>query len=133
MSILGGLAERTGAIHVGDRLLAINGHSLKCQPLSYAVQLLQEAGETVTLKIARPKVLPLDSGEAKHKRIGTMFFMVEIPNAVSLYNVHSTIHSTNNSFEQCSKSKKRMSLILSLYCTVLLANCINSLSLVGLS
>ncbi|XP_039770064.1 glutamate receptor-interacting protein 1 isoform X7 [Ornithorhynchus anatinus] len=64
----GGLAERTGAIHVGDRILAINSSSLKGKPLSEAIHLLQMAGETVTLKIKKqtdahsassPKKLPL--------------------------------------------------------------------------
>ncbi|XP_077956903.1 glutamate receptor-interacting protein 1 isoform X14 [Gasterosteus aculeatus] len=49
----GGLAERTGAIHVGDRILAINSSSLKGKPLSEAISLLQQAGETVTLKIKK--------------------------------------------------------------------------------
>ncbi|XP_028853709.1 glutamate receptor-interacting protein 2 isoform X4 [Denticeps clupeoides] len=49
-----GLAERTGAIHVGDRILAINNVSLKGKPLSEAIHLLQIAGETVTLKIKKP-------------------------------------------------------------------------------
>uniref|UniRef100_F6PRF5 Glutamate receptor interacting protein 1 n=1 Tax=Ornithorhynchus anatinus TaxID=9258 RepID=F6PRF5_ORNAN len=49
----GGLAERTGAIHVGDRILAINSSSLKGKPLSEAIHLLQMAGETVTLKIKK--------------------------------------------------------------------------------
>ncbi|XP_075065576.1 glutamate receptor-interacting protein 1 isoform X10 [Mixophyes fleayi] len=49
----GGLAERTGAIHVGDRILAINSNSLKGKPLSEAIHLLQMAGETVTLKIKK--------------------------------------------------------------------------------
>uniref|UniRef100_A0AAX7UDK0 PDZ domain-containing protein n=1 Tax=Astatotilapia calliptera TaxID=8154 RepID=A0AAX7UDK0_ASTCA len=48
-----GLAERTGAIHVGDRILAINSVSLKGKPLSEAIHLLQMAGETVTLKIKK--------------------------------------------------------------------------------
>ncbi|XP_048405274.1 glutamate receptor-interacting protein 1 isoform X3 [Stegostoma tigrinum] len=49
----GGLAERTGAIHIGDRILAINSSSLKGKPLSEAIHLLQVAGETVTLKIKK--------------------------------------------------------------------------------
>uniref|UniRef100_A0AAZ3Q4R9 PDZ domain-containing protein n=1 Tax=Oncorhynchus tshawytscha TaxID=74940 RepID=A0AAZ3Q4R9_ONCTS len=63
----GGLAERTGAIHIGDRILAINCNSLKGKPLSEAIHLLQMAGESVTLKIkkqgdlASPK-LPSVSG-----------------------------------------------------------------------
>ncbi|XP_075687938.1 glutamate receptor-interacting protein 2 isoform X1 [Rhinoderma darwinii] len=48
-----GLAERTGAIHIGDRILAINNMSLKGKPLSEAIHLLQMAGETVTLKIKK--------------------------------------------------------------------------------
>ncbi|XP_068454709.1 glutamate receptor-interacting protein 2-like isoform X2 [Clinocottus analis] len=48
-----GLAERTGAIHTGDRVLAINGASLKGKPLSEAIHLLQMAGESVTLKIKK--------------------------------------------------------------------------------
>nr|XP_040049725.1 glutamate receptor-interacting protein 2-like isoform X1 [Gasterosteus aculeatus aculeatus] len=48
-----GLAERTGAIHIGDRVLAINGVSLKGKPLSEAIHLLQVAGESVTLKIKK--------------------------------------------------------------------------------
>uniref|UniRef100_A0A8C5C5S1 Glutamate receptor interacting protein 2 n=1 Tax=Gadus morhua TaxID=8049 RepID=A0A8C5C5S1_GADMO len=56
-----GLAERTGAIHVGDRILAINSVSLKGKPLSEAIHLLQMAGETVTLKIK--KQLDISSGK----------------------------------------------------------------------
>ncbi|CAL4088322.1 unnamed protein product, partial [Meganyctiphanes norvegica] len=40
----GGLADRTGAIHVGDRLLAINGSSLRGKPLSEAIAMLQNSG-----------------------------------------------------------------------------------------
>ncbi|XP_032203012.1 glutamate receptor-interacting protein 1 isoform X6 [Mustela erminea] len=66
----GGLAERTGAIHIGDRILAINSSSLKGKPLSEAIHLLQMAGETVTLKIKKqtdaqsassPKKFPMAS------------------------------------------------------------------------
>ncbi|XP_064931676.1 glutamate receptor-interacting protein 2 isoform X2 [Columba livia] len=53
-----GLAERTGAIHVGDRILAINNVSLKGKPLSEAIHLLQMAGETVTLKIKKQTEKP---------------------------------------------------------------------------
>ncbi|MPC86338.1 Glutamate receptor-interacting protein 1 [Portunus trituberculatus] len=60
----GGLADRTGAIHVGDRLLAINGVSLRGKPLSEAILMLQNSGDTVTLKISRPR----DSGQSmSHK------------------------------------------------------------------
>ena len=38
---------------MGDRVLAINGVSLKGKPLSEAIHLLQMAGESVTLKIKK--------------------------------------------------------------------------------
>lgn len=57
--------SRTGAIHVGDRILAINSVSLKGKPLSEAIHLLQMAGETVTLKIKKQ----LDSKYANCSRI----------------------------------------------------------------
>ncbi|KAA8590927.1 hypothetical protein FQN60_001870 [Etheostoma spectabile] len=63
-----GLAERTGAIHIGDRVLAINGVSLKGKPLSEAIHLLQMAGESVTLKIKkkadRNPVCPVSCGRS---------------------------------------------------------------------
>ncbi|XP_067092608.1 glutamate receptor-interacting protein 2 [Osmerus mordax] len=61
-----GLAERTGAIHVGDRILAINSVSLKGKPLSEAIHLLQMAGETVTLKIKKQ----LDASDEKKREEG---------------------------------------------------------------
>ncbi|KAJ8371896.1 hypothetical protein AAFF_G00298880 [Aldrovandia affinis] len=54
-----GVAERTGAIHIGDCILAINSVSLKGKPLSEAIHLLQAAGETVTLKIKKQTDKPL--------------------------------------------------------------------------
>ncbi|XP_050413050.1 glutamate receptor-interacting protein 1 isoform X2 [Patella vulgata] len=51
--IEGGLAERTGAIRVKDHLLAINGKSTKYKRLSEAIEMLQNAGDVVTLKISR--------------------------------------------------------------------------------
>ncbi|XP_071960184.1 glutamate receptor-interacting protein 2-like [Antedon mediterranea] len=49
----GGLAGRTGAIHVGDRILAINGISLRGQTLNNAIHLLKTAGDRVHLKISK--------------------------------------------------------------------------------
>lgn len=45
---------RTGAIHIGDRLLAINGDTTRGKTLTEATNMLQCAVELVTLKIARP-------------------------------------------------------------------------------
>jgi len=53
---------RTGALHVGDRLLAINGVSLRGRTLTDAVHLLQNAGDTVTVKITRPAVSRTHNG-----------------------------------------------------------------------
>lgn len=50
----GGLASRTGAIQVGDRLLAINGNTTSGRSLDEATAMLQICGDLVTLKIARP-------------------------------------------------------------------------------
>ncbi|CAN8001135.1 unnamed protein product, partial [Ixodes hexagonus] len=52
----GGLAERTGALHVGDRILAINGQSLRGKPLSEAILSLQNSGDVVTLKISKSPI-----------------------------------------------------------------------------
>lgn len=50
---IGGLAERTGALHVGDRLLAINGRSLQGKLLSQAIEILKDSGDVVTLRIGK--------------------------------------------------------------------------------
>lgn len=52
-NILLSLFFRTGAIHIGDRILAINGHSLEGKRVSEAIELLQDVGETVNFKILR--------------------------------------------------------------------------------
>ncbi|XP_034239612.1 glutamate receptor-interacting protein 2 [Thrips palmi] len=51
----GGLAEQTGALHIGDRLLAINGESLRGRRLSEAIAMFQNSADVVTLKIARAR------------------------------------------------------------------------------
>ncbi|XP_076804617.1 glutamate receptor-interacting protein 2-like isoform X2 [Clavelina lepadiformis] len=56
----GGLADRTGAIHEGDKIQSINGISLRAKKLSEAIGLLQNAGELVTLKIKRNLPSPAD-------------------------------------------------------------------------
>lgn len=57
----GGLAERTGALHIGDHLVAINGQSLvgEGQKVARAIQLLQQPnGNRVQLKICRATGTP---------------------------------------------------------------------------
>ncbi|RXG71508.1 Glutamate receptor-interacting protein 2 [Armadillidium vulgare] len=52
----GSLADQTGALHTGDRILSINNISLRGKTLSEAVQLLQGNDGIVTLKLSRPKL-----------------------------------------------------------------------------
>ncbi|XP_074644562.1 glutamate receptor-interacting protein 1-like isoform X2 [Tubulanus polymorphus] len=49
----GGLAERSGSLFIGDRLLAINDKSLRGRPLSDAMSMLQTAGDFISLRVAR--------------------------------------------------------------------------------
>ncbi|KAA0714535.1 Glutamate receptor-interacting protein 2 [Triplophysa tibetana] len=63
-----GLAHRTGALHIGDRVLAINNMSLKGKPLSEAIHLLQTAGDTVTLKIKKRSDPMLESDRGSPSR-----------------------------------------------------------------
>ncbi|KAL7667964.1 hypothetical protein ACOME3_008687 [Neoechinorhynchus agilis] len=64
----GGLVDRTNAIHIGDRILAINGISLRGKGLNEALKLLQGGQDPVTLKIFRPLTNQLSM--AKLKMIG---------------------------------------------------------------
>ena len=66
---------RTGALHVGDRLLAINGVSLRGKTLTDAVHLLQNAGDTVTVKITRPAVSRTHAGQ-RHLPVSPMLCVV---------------------------------------------------------
>ncbi|XP_017575930.1 glutamate receptor-interacting protein 2a isoform X1 [Pygocentrus nattereri] len=66
-----GLAHRTRALHIGDRVLAINNVSLKGKPLSEAIHLLQTAGDTVTLKIKKRAEPVLDSDQGSPLRAGS--------------------------------------------------------------
>ncbi|GAA6092361.1 glutamate receptor-interacting protein 2a isoform X2 [Tachysurus ichikawai] len=66
-----GLAHRTGALHVGDRVLAINHVSLKGKPLSEAIHLLQTAGDAVTLKIKKRTESVIESDLGSPLRAGS--------------------------------------------------------------
>ena len=50
---------RIGALRVGDKLMSINGKSLRGQPVTYAIQLLQRCGDTVLLTVCRDKGMVL--------------------------------------------------------------------------
>ncbi|CAG9818570.1 unnamed protein product [Phaedon cochleariae] len=69
----GGLAAKTGALHVGDRILAINGENLEHRPLSDAIRLLQSSGDRVQLKIARHlKGTPIEDSRCNYSSPGLM-------------------------------------------------------------
>lgn len=48
-----GLAEKTGALHVGDRVLEIDDHDVRNVLLSEAITLLQNTGDKVLFKVCR--------------------------------------------------------------------------------
>ncbi|XP_022526591.2 glutamate receptor-interacting protein 2a isoform X1 [Astyanax mexicanus] len=80
-----GLAHRTGALHIGDRVLAINSMSLKGKPLSEAIHLLQTAGDTVTLKIKKRAEPVLDSEAGSPLRAGSCLSDTEDERSDSLH------------------------------------------------
>lgn len=77
----GGLAERTGAIHIGDRLLAINGQNLCGKPLSEAIVMLQNSDDNVTLKISKNSTNLNTPNKTKDNQclIDTTKFVTPIP------------------------------------------------------
>nr|XP_020463725.1 glutamate receptor-interacting protein 2-like [Monopterus albus] len=88
-----GLAERTGAIHIGDRVLAINGVSLKGKPLSEAIHLLQMAGEAVTLKIKK-RAEQSDGQQAPDRETGFLSDTEDELTESRKTSKHSEIYST---------------------------------------
>lgn len=44
---------RTGALHIGDRILAINGESIEGKMVAEAMRILQQSPDSVTLKVSR--------------------------------------------------------------------------------
>lgn len=59
---LGGVAEKSGKLQIGDELLSINGESVLNKPLSEAIKLLQQSGTRVQLQLCRKM-----TGEMKKK------------------------------------------------------------------
>jgi C-terminal processing protease CtpA/Prc len=77
----GGVAHRTGAIKVNDRIIAINGESLLTKTIQDAQRILQTAGNTVTLKISkgvisrRRKNHQLTRGGATNTRVSCLHYI----------------------------------------------------------
>uniref|UniRef100_A0A1I8AZZ3 PDZ domain-containing protein n=1 Tax=Meloidogyne hapla TaxID=6305 RepID=A0A1I8AZZ3_MELHA len=53
-----GLAERTGALNVGDQILAVNGETLEGKKVSQVTQILQQCPDPISLKLSRPIAPP---------------------------------------------------------------------------
>uniref|UniRef100_T1JDC7 PDZ domain-containing protein n=1 Tax=Strigamia maritima TaxID=126957 RepID=T1JDC7_STRMM len=68
--INGGLAEQSGSLHVGDRIVAINETSLHGKTLSETISILQNAEDIIKLKIQKKTVVisdhtPSEVGDTK--------------------------------------------------------------------
>ncbi|XP_055881782.1 glutamate receptor-interacting protein 2-like [Biomphalaria glabrata] len=88
-----GLADRTGAIHVGDHLLAVSGDSTKNKPLSEAIRMLQSAGDIVTLKIARPD----PAIEGSHLQVHPFVGHTNLSPSTPIPSIDSALESWNSS------------------------------------
>uniref|UniRef100_A0A1Y1JYP3 PDZ domain-containing protein n=1 Tax=Photinus pyralis TaxID=7054 RepID=A0A1Y1JYP3_PHOPY len=103
----GGLAEKTGALHVGDRILAINGENLENRPLSDAIRLLQTSGDRVQLKIARNLNSKQDATRCSYSSPG----LVSVDSAVASWD--SNLGENNNDILNESTEPKDTESILS--------------------
>ncbi|XP_018579135.1 glutamate receptor-interacting protein 2 isoform X2 [Anoplophora glabripennis] len=90
----GGLAEKTGALHVGDRILAINGESLEHRPLSDAIRLLQTSGDRVQLKIAR-NIKPTENGMEEPRCSYSSPGLMSVDSAIHSWD-SNTVDNTND-------------------------------------
>ncbi|KAK5644499.1 hypothetical protein RI129_005799 [Pyrocoelia pectoralis] len=103
----GGLAEKTGALHVGDRILAINGENLENRPLSDAIRLLQTSGDRVQLKIARNLNSKSDATRCSYSSPG----LVSVDSAVASWD--SNLGENNNDIINESTDPKDTESVLS--------------------
>ncbi|XP_052131836.1 glutamate receptor-interacting protein 2 isoform X2 [Frankliniella occidentalis] len=103
----GGLAEQTGALHVGDRLLAINCESLRGRRLSEAIALFQHSADVVTLKIARGRpgahLAQRDRIPGDHCRLGGLASSPSAPHP-AIPSVDSAVESWDSSPSQRNTS-----------------------------
>lgn len=53
ISFSGGVAEKTGALHVGDRVLEIDNHNVSSVLLSEAIEFLHNSADKVLFKVSR--------------------------------------------------------------------------------
>lgn len=93
----GGLAAKTGAIQLGDRLLAINGVLTVGKTLEEAKDMLHTAGDLVTLKIARqdkPKLQnQSNSGSSKTSGFQELQLSTHCKSPTPVFSVDSAVDS----------------------------------------
>lgn len=53
ISVTGGVAEKTGALHEGDRVLEIDNHNVSNVLLSEAIEFLHNSADKVLFKVSR--------------------------------------------------------------------------------
>ncbi|KAK6111480.1 PDZ domain (Also known as DHR or GLGF) family protein [Brugia pahangi] len=76
----GGLAEKTGAIHVGDRILAVNNESIEGMKAADVMHLLQQSNDLVTIKIMRITNLSINhsTGAGGHLSISSQMDRIRL-------------------------------------------------------
>ncbi|CAF0850655.1 unnamed protein product [Didymodactylos carnosus] len=84
----GGLADKTNAIHIGDRILAINDVTLRGKGLNEAIKLLQASGDEITLKISRS----LDSQIQKLRNFNNEDYTPSVDSAMESWDGSNTEH-----------------------------------------
>ncbi|XP_028397997.1 glutamate receptor-interacting protein 1-like isoform X2 [Dendronephthya gigantea] len=78
----GTVAERSGAVHVGDRILAVNDILVKNKPVKEVYQMLDFSGEFVKLRLQS-----VDTRKTKQPSVETPARGLEIPDMSSLHRV----------------------------------------------
>lgn len=74
----GGIAYRSGMLHSGDVILAINSESLENCNLKEAAQILKNAGESITLKIGKESSPSTTTASSSAAAAAAIIFSVEL-------------------------------------------------------
>ncbi|KAF7637874.1 hypothetical protein Mgra_00002579 [Meloidogyne graminicola] len=64
-----GLAERTGALNIGDQILSVNGESLEGKKVSQVTQILQQCSDPILIKLCHYKNYKRIESEQNNKNI----------------------------------------------------------------
>lgn len=96
--IPGGLAEKTGALHVGDRVLAIDNNDTSSILLSEAMNYLQNSKDCVLIKVSRSHLTSSDATAVQENNTRAY-------GSPGLYSVDSAIESWESSQEPSSSNE----------------------------